>query len=404
LQKLKFALVGAGGFGAYYIDTYFHVVNKEICELVGIIDPFVSKSTNYPKIVENQIPVYDTLEQFYMNHTADLVVVSTPISLHESQCITALRNNSHVLCEKPTAATVDQAIHMQETASRYGKHLFIGFQLCFSQSILNLKKDILSGRFGKLKKLKSLVLFPRDWNYFKRNNWAGKIKGDDGQLVLDSVISNGTAHYLHNLLFLMGSEMGTSSMPEKIKGSCYRANEIESFDTCVLKAYFENAVELLYVTSHCTDETVDPCFELEFEHATVKYDKEEVDEFVAYMHNGEIVKYGNPFAKEERSVKFISTINWLRDQANNERPCCEVETTLPFMTITNGLFQFLPIYSFAEEDIVADRDLNRTYVRGLGEKLVQCYRDNKLWSEIDTVPSKPETEFSLVGYHGYRMN
>ena len=74
----------------------------------------------------------------------------------------------------------------------------IGFQWSFSSAIQALKHDILAGRWGAMRQMKTIIGWPRSHAYYGRNDWAGQIRSATGQLVLDSPIANATAHFLHN--------------------------------------------------------------------------------------------------------------------------------------------------------------------------------------------------------------
>jgi predicted dehydrogenase len=123
------------------------------------------------------------------------------------QTLTALRGGSHVLCEKPAAATPKEAVRMQEAAQAAGRHLAIGYQWSYSRAVQDLKRDILQGRFGRPVGLKSIVLWPRDAAYYHRAPWAGRMQDGEGRPIRDSVANNATAHYLHTMFFLLGAEI-----------------------------------------------------------------------------------------------------------------------------------------------------------------------------------------------------
>ena len=80
---------------------------------------------------------------------------------------------------------------MHEYEVRYEKDIFIGFQWSFADPILDLKRDLLCGVYGRALSGKAIVLWNRDVNYYNRGTgWAGKIKSEDGVYIYDSVASN----------------------------------------------------------------------------------------------------------------------------------------------------------------------------------------------------------------------
>lgn len=119
--------------------------------------------------------------------------------------------------------------------------------------------------------MKTLLLWPRDEDYYHRGiGWAGKIRTADGQLIYDSVLSNATGHYLHNMLFVMGAD-GQSAMPERIEAQLWRANSIENFDTAKVDMTFTGGMQAHCLVSHAVAQQLNPIFMYRFEGATVFY-------------------------------------------------------------------------------------------------------------------------------------
>ena len=80
-----------------------------------------------------------------------------------------------------------------------------------------------AGVLGKPKRLKSMVLWPRDFAYYNRNSWAGKV-ADSGLFILDSVAHNATAH---TSITCSTSRFPARSqcLPLWIEAETYRAND-----------------------------------------------------------------------------------------------------------------------------------------------------------------------------------
>ena len=55
--------------------------NKKV-RFVGVIEPFIDKSGQCEYLQSKNIPIYESLEQFYKQDFADIVILATPIHLH----------------------------------------------------------------------------------------------------------------------------------------------------------------------------------------------------------------------------------------------------------------------------------------------------------------------------------
>lgn len=373
MQTVKVALAGAGGYGEYFYlrhlleDTFSLPVS-----LVGIVEPYPERTPSCAVCRERGIPVFPDIESFYREQTADLMIVSSPIPYHASQSVYAVSHGSHVLCEKPTAALPCDAQSMLLAEKQTGKSIFIGFQLSFTDPILSLKRDILSGRFGRALSGKCMVLWERDFAYYARGSgWAGRLKTARGEAIRDSIASNAAAHYLHNLLFLLGPDLSSAAQAEVTQAELRRANAIETFDTCVLRLREQSGAKLLFLASHATKGWLDPVFQLRFERGTVFCTENGEPRLWAEMDDGSVIEYGNPKSEEQTAQKLIRTVRWIAGE--REKPVCTVSTTLPFLHVIDELFTKEEFVPFRETEIVRDEERGRVYVPGLYERLTQLY-------------------------------
>ena len=207
MKKVTLLMVGTGGYAGVYLKTLLHTPVGEQFEIAGAVDPYAGGSEYGRELMGKGVPVFDTVEEFYREHTARLAIIVTPIYLHARQAVTCMEHGSDVLCEKPMCASLQDAEDMIAVRSRTGRRLGIGFQWSFSEGIQAVKRDILDGVYGKVRRIRTIVCFPRDLEYFRRGTgWAGKRRLENGEPVLDSVASNAAAHYLHNMLFLTGEQ------------------------------------------------------------------------------------------------------------------------------------------------------------------------------------------------------
>ncbi|MBS4194878.1 Gfo/Idh/MocA family protein [Lederbergia citri] len=380
-NDVKVVLVGIGGYGNIYVEKLLNNGYKLKASIVGIVDPNPERSGNYERIKQHNIPVFSTLEEFYVNNKADLAILSTPIHIHATQTCYALLHGSNVLCEKPMCATPQEAKQIIEMRNRTGKFVAIGFNWSFTESVQNLKQDILKGRFGKPKRLKAIVNWPRDAAYFNRNNWAGRLYSNDGAPILDSVANNATSHYLHHMFYLLGPKTDASVQLKNLMAELYRANPIESFDTCAVRILTRDDVEILYYATHAVKDSFGPHSLYEFEKATI-YRSEGKDDnrVVVRFKDGTEKVYFDP--ERDHLQKLSTCINAVATGDHNI--LCGPEAATPHVQAIAAMHESVPdIPSFPESFIRLDKERDVTWVKGLDEKLIQCYEQWALPSEIN---------------------
>ena len=356
-------LVGVGGYGGLNAKEVLENMNAHNSFVAGIVEPFIENSPIKDRI--GNIPVYKTLEEFYEKHTADLAVISTPIHLHAEQCIFAMSRGSDVLCEKPIAPTIQQAQEMDAAAKKYNRHLNIGFQLCYAEPMLELKRNF--KRFGKLKGIDVLVSWPRNSAYFARP-WAAK-REMNGKVILDSIMMNACAHYFENPLFLLGDEPDKAAMPERIRGKLIRANNIEMFDTAIIEAEVIS-VPFRYAVTHCGEENINPLTKFTFEDSAVFITIGEGDDamFVEYT-DGTRENLGSSYKHPFEKIWFaLDVFN------GKKQPVCTVKTALPHLVCVDAVSEKLNIET--ETDFI-EKDGVRI-INGLLEKFKRAYENSSL--------------------------
>lgn len=368
---MKVLLVGANGYGANFLKPLYALHQEGKIVFEGIVTR--SAFPMQDELAAAGIQGYKTLEEFYAEHTADLAVISTPSFLHREQSIFCVQHGTNVLCEKPAAPTVEDVEAMIQAEKETGKFIAIGYQRCYDQCILNLKKAILDGVFGKPISAKSMIASPRNFNYYARGgSYAGNIMTKDGKMILDSPVANACAHYVQEMLFLLGDTMDTAADATLVQGECYRANDITNFDTCCLKLKTSNGVTVYYATSHAVQVKTTIYAYYEFENAVIEL---EGSHFFATFKDGTAVDYG--MHKDSYVEKILHCIEAIE---NGTTPVCTVKTALPHVKMIGDIYKNIPVVNFPEEDIVRLDDY--LFVQGLRGKIKDAYFKECMLSEL----------------------
>lgn len=372
-EPVTVVLVGIGGYGDVYLSALLDDSRGADSRIVGAVDPRPEHCHRLVDLEDRGVPVYASLEEFYRARSADLAVISSPIHLHAEHTCLALARGSHVLVEKPAAAVsrdVDLMIDARDRAQRF---VAVGFQWTFARSILDLKRDILAGRFGQPESGRSLTLWPRTESYYRRNDWAGRKRDAAGRWILDSPASNAMGHDLHNLLFLLGRQMDRSAEPVDVSARLWRANDIETFDTVAARTRTASGAELLFLASHTVaeDEAVEPRFSLRFEEATLSFRGGEAP-ITARQRDGTVVTYGSPHATPQ-VAKLWACIDAVAAEATIP---CGLETARPHAACIEAIEQSgVTPHVFAAESVrISDTPGGRLrWVGGLAAALERSY-------------------------------
>jgi predicted dehydrogenase len=146
MSKIKAAVVGLGYWGPNLARNFQASGDYE---LVGLCDQVPARlarvADNYPWTKR-----FDDLGKMLEDAQPELVAVATPVASHHALAKQALEAGCHVLCEKPLAATVQEASDLVETADRVGRHLFVDHTFAYTGAVRTLRDLYVSGQLGKL--------------------------------------------------------------------------------------------------------------------------------------------------------------------------------------------------------------------------------------------------------------
>ena len=158
----------------------------------------------------------------------DLVILTTPSGLHPKQAILAAKAGVHVCTEKPMATRWSDGLEMVKACDDAGVYLFVVKQNRFNSTLQLVKKQIESGRFGRLSMVSVNVFWQRPQSYYDNDEWRGTWEFDGGALM------NQASHYIDLLDWLIGPVQSVSASIATLGRS------IEVEDTAALQLRWRN--------------------------------------------------------------------------------------------------------------------------------------------------------------------
>lgn len=111
--------------------------------LAGIVTRDPAKAVTYC------VPAWSELETAFVACPSAAVYIATPVFLHASQAVAALRAGRHVLCEKPMALNYAEANQMVEAAEESGRTLGVAYYRRMYPKVARARELIVSGAIGR---------------------------------------------------------------------------------------------------------------------------------------------------------------------------------------------------------------------------------------------------------------
>ena len=192
---LKFALVGCGRISKRHGELLGENQISGAC-LVAVCDKVLNKA----QIIADKygVQAYSDMHKMMNSEAVDVVVILTESGLHAQHACELAPYGAHIMVEKPMALTLDDADKMIEACDLYGVKLFVVKQNRFNIPVVQLRKALEQGRFGKLIMGTVRVRWCRPQSYYDQDDWRGTWAYDGG------VLTNQASHHIDLLEWMLG--------------------------------------------------------------------------------------------------------------------------------------------------------------------------------------------------------
>jgi len=373
---INVSLIGVSGYASLYLDNLrrLHFEGK-ICLVSALVHELHKHEREVALLKETNTAVFETATDFFEHGrgTIDLCCIPTGIPSHASLSIMALRTGSHVLVEKPAAASVEEIEAMQKVASELNRTVFVGYQNMYSEETWNIKEALLGGVIGEIDTLHCMGLWPRSLDYFKRNDWAGRVV-KEGKWIFDSVLHNAFGHFLNLMCFWSGTSINSSCEVDEIEAHMYRVLPIESFDTCSVEIKTASSALIRMTVSHNSYENVDPIIRISGSKGSLEWTPE------YYIINGQrysLTQGVNESFNKARSAMFDNVVARLQGA---DAHICDLSIARVPTEIVNRMhksFQITPV----DEALVSSYENDMGYhkaIIGLEEAVKRSFEEGVL--------------------------
>jgi len=147
MKKIIIGVIGCGNIAnSAHIPSYMNNADAEIKYFCDII----------PERAQAAVEKYGCgtaitdYKEILADPEVDAVSVCTPNLMHSIISIDALRADKHVLCEKPAARILSEALEMQKVQHETGKILNIGVVNRFNDQVNRIREYIQEGKLGEV--------------------------------------------------------------------------------------------------------------------------------------------------------------------------------------------------------------------------------------------------------------
>ena len=222
---LKFALVGCGRIAKRHSELLGlgQIPNATLSAVCDIDEAKAQKLAS-----QFGVPAFTDMHRMMTDADVDVVVILTESGRHAEHTYALAKYGKHIVVEKPMALSLDDADAMIRVCDLAGIKLFVVKQNRFNVPVVQLRKALEQGRFGKLVLGTVRVRWSRDQKYYDQDSWRGTWALDGG------VLTNQASHHVDLLEWMMGDVESVYAM------TTTALVNLESEDTAVVALRFRN--------------------------------------------------------------------------------------------------------------------------------------------------------------------
>lgn len=198
--KLKLGLVGLGNMGSAHVNT---LMNMDNVELVGVCDLIHERADFYAQKA-NTTAYYDVNDMMDRSGL-EAIQIAVPHYDHTTISVEAFRRGLHVLCEKPLAVHINDAINSNNAYEEaLKKNPSLVFGIMFQERTLphykKIKELLTTGILGRLTRVTWIDTTRfRTQLYYNSGGWRATWAGEGG-----GILTNQCPHTLDMYQWLFG--------------------------------------------------------------------------------------------------------------------------------------------------------------------------------------------------------
>jgi predicted dehydrogenase len=300
-KKLRIGLIGCGFMGRTHSNGYNRVANFfPDLEYLPVLKAVCSRTESKVKSFATQWG-YESWETDWKTLIArddiDAVDICTPNDMHAEIAIAAANAGKMILCEKPLSRTLEEGEKMVEAIAKAGVKNTVWYNYRRIPAVTLAKQIIESGKLGKIFHYRANFL--QDWTISPELPQGGEgLWRLDAEAAGSGVTGDLLAHCIDTAIWLNGGIKDVSALTETfIKERVHQASgevkKVSIDDACIFHCHFNNgSLGLFESTRYARGHKALYTFEINGEHASIKWDLHDLNRLEYFDHRDESIVRG----------------------------------------------------------------------------------------------------------------
>ena len=298
---LRIGLIGGGFMGRTHSNGYKRVADffPEL-QYRPILQAVCSRRADKLKAFADQwgyASVETDWKAMIARDDIDAVDICTPNNVHAEIAIAAAAAGKMILCEKPLASTLKEAQRMSDAVDKAGVKNTVWYNYRRLPAVTLAKQIVDSGKLGRIFHYRANFL--QDWTINANLPQGGEALW---RLDVDAAGSGVTgdllAHCIDTAIWLNGSVKDVSAVTEtfikeRMHQETGKMQKVGIDDACIFHCHFENgSLGLFESTRYARGHKALYTFEINGEHASIRWDLHDLNRLEFFDHGDESVVRG----------------------------------------------------------------------------------------------------------------
>ena len=240
MEKVKFGIIGLGNQGVHY-SSLFRDGEIENGVLVAVCDKNTAKIENFLNNYKGEVKIFNDYKEMIKSGVCQAILVETPHYQHPEIVTECLKNDIHVICDKPAGVYTEQVRKMNEEALKSNARFAMMFNQRTNCVYRKMREIIKDGGIGELQRVNWIITdWFRNQTYYNSGGWRATWKGEGG-----GVLINQCPHQIDLVQWVVGK------MPKTVRGFCQygKWHDIEVEDEVTAFFTYDNGATGVFITT-----------------------------------------------------------------------------------------------------------------------------------------------------------
>ncbi len=225
MKRIGVAIIGCGNIAKNHVEAYLAFPDR--CRILAVCDIYKDKAREFAaRYALRDVDVEEDYHELLSRADIDLVSICLPPSQHCQVSMDFMQAGKDVVCEKPMAASLEEADRMNRMAEQTGRLLSVISQNRYKNDLFKVKRLLDSRVLGRVLMVRVNSMWYRGSNYYDLW-WRGTWENEGGGCTL-----NHSVHQIDLLNHLVGKPLSVLSVIDNLN---HDNSEVEDASISILR-------------------------------------------------------------------------------------------------------------------------------------------------------------------------